>query len=235
MTTSTKLRVRASDLKPVWHVIDAEGKTLGRLSSEIAVLLQGKHRPIYVPHLNTGDYVIVVNAEKFRVTGKKLEQKMYYRHSGYPGGLNEQTLSRLLERTPTRVIKFAVKGMLPKNTMGRRMLSRLKLYAGSTHPHEAQVNAGRRAEAKKAAAERRLQSGEAGVESKARARSKKTVSKASKQRGTAEATSSQESQVDELAAEPGKQGEKPQTKSRTKPGTRAKRTASKTSRQREEA
>ena len=153
MTTGSKPQwTRASDLKPEWHVIDAEGRTLGRLSSEIAVLLQGKHRPFYVPNLNTGDYVIVVNAEKVRVTGKKLEQKKYYRHSGYPGGLKEETLSQLLERTPTRAVKHAVKGMLPKNSVGRQMLSRLKLYAGSEHPHEAQVKAGLKADAEESAA-----------------------------------------------------------------------------------
>ena len=134
-------RTRASDLRPDWHVIDAQGKTLGRLSSEIAVLLQGKHKPTFVSYMNTGDFVIVVNAEKVRVTGNKLEQKVYYRHSGYHGGLKEQTLSELLQRTPTRVIRKAVKGMLPKNTVGRRMLSRLKLYTGDSHPHAAQVNA----------------------------------------------------------------------------------------------
>ncbi len=150
MSTRTKqYQVRASEIHPEWHLIDAEGKTLGRISSEIAVLLQGKHKPIYVPHLNTGDYVIVVNADKVKVTGKKLEQKMYYRHSGYPGGLKEQSLSRLLEKTPERVITYAVKGMLPKNSMGRRMLSRLKVYAGETHPHDAQINASRADEEKK--------------------------------------------------------------------------------------
>ena len=140
MATSTKpYRTRASDLQSAWHVIDAAGETLGRLSSRIAVLLMGKHKPIYVPNLNTGDYVVVINAEKIHVTGNKLKQKMYYRHSGYHGGLKEQTLESLLSKTPTRAIRHAVKGMLPKNTIGRRMLSRLKLYAGGTHPHEAQV------------------------------------------------------------------------------------------------
>lgn len=134
-------------MKPLWHVIDAEGETLGRLSSQIAVLLQGKHKPIFVRHLNTGDYVIVINAGKFRVTGKKLEQKMYYRHSGFPGGIKEQTLAQMLQRAPTRAIRHAVKGMLPKNAMGRRMLSRLKLYEGNTHPHEAQVGADEKAQA----------------------------------------------------------------------------------------
>lgn len=136
-------RTRASDLKPAWHVIDAEGKTLGRLSSEIAVILQGKHKPSYVPYLNTGDYVIVVNTAKIRVTGKKLDQKVYYHHSGYHGGLKEQTLSVLLSKAPSRAIKHSVKGMLPKNTLGRHMLSRLKLYADESHPHAAQVNARR--------------------------------------------------------------------------------------------
>ena len=154
MATNTKpYRTRASDLKAAWHVIDADGKTLGRLSSEIAVLLQGKHKPMYVPYLNTGDYVVVINAEKVRVTGKKLEQKMYYRHSGYPGGLKEQTLARLMEKTPTRAISHAVKGMLPKNTVGRRMLSCLKVYVGDSHPHEAQVTASERAQAAEAAPE----------------------------------------------------------------------------------
>ena len=140
MATSTKPYItRASELKPAWHVMDAEGKTLGRFSSEIAVLLQGKHKPIWVPHLNTGDYVIVLNAEKIRVTGRKLQQKKYYRHSGYPGGLKEQTLEKVLQKKPTRVITHAVKGMLPKNAMGRKMLSRLKVYAGSEHPHDAQM------------------------------------------------------------------------------------------------
>jgi large subunit ribosomal protein L13 len=154
MATSIKpYRTRASELKPDWHVIDAEGRTLGRLCTEIAVLLQGKHKPIYVPYLNTGDYVIVVNAEKIHVTGKKLEQKIYYRHSGYHGGLKEETLAKVLAKTPTRVIKRAVKGMLPKNSLGRHMLSRLKVYAGGEHPHQAQVNAGERASAAGASTE----------------------------------------------------------------------------------
>ena len=140
MQTNSKSR-RSSVSEPAWVVVDAEGMTLGRLCTSIAVILQGKHKPGYVPYINTGDYVIVTNAEKIRVTGKKLEQKTYYRHSGYHGGLKEQKLARVLEKTPTRVIKGAVKGMLPKNTPGRRMLSRLKVYAGETHPHEAQVNA----------------------------------------------------------------------------------------------
>jgi large subunit ribosomal protein L13 len=129
-----------SELKPEWQVVDAEGKTLGRLSSEIATILQGKHRPGYVSYLNTGDYVVVINAEKIRVTGNKLEQKKYYRHSGYHGGLKETTLQELLSTYPERVIQQSVKGMLPKNTPGKRMLSRLKVYGGENHPHGAQVN-----------------------------------------------------------------------------------------------
>ena len=129
-----------SELKPEWQVVDAEGKTLGRLSSEIATILQGKHRPGYVSYLNTGDYVVVINAEKIRVTGNKLEQKKYYRHSGYHGGLKETTLQELLSTYPERVIQRSVKGMLPKNTPGKRMLSRLKVYGGENHPHGAQVN-----------------------------------------------------------------------------------------------
>ena len=140
MAVSNKpYQTKASELNPQWHVVDAEGKTLGRISSEIATLLQGKHKPIYVPHLNTGDYVIVVNAEKIRVTGNKMAQKRYYRHSGYHGGLKERTLAQMLERTPTRVIKQAVKGMLPKNALGRHMLARMKVYAGPDHPHQAQL------------------------------------------------------------------------------------------------
>ena len=147
MATSTKpYQARASELKPGWHVLDAEGKTLGRLSSEIAVLLQGKHKSTYVPYLNTGDYVVVINAGKIHVTGNKLKQKVYYRYSGYHGGLKEETLAQVLQKSPTRAIKHAVKGMLPKNTLGRKMLSRLKLNAGNTHPHEAQVRGSQKAQ-----------------------------------------------------------------------------------------
>ena len=141
MTIKQKMeQPNISELKPGWHVIDAEGKTLGRISSEIAILLQGKHKPGYVPYLNTGDYVVVVNAEKIHVTGKKIEQKKYYRHSGYHGGLTERTLQQMLDKHPDRVIKQAVKGMLPKNVPGRRMLGRLKVYSGNEHPHQAQIN-----------------------------------------------------------------------------------------------
>ena len=130
---------KASEIVRQWHVIDASGQTLGRLSSKIAQLLKGKHKPYYVPHLDVGDYVIVVNAEKVRVTGDKLETKNYYRHSGYPGGLKEVTLGVQLRTRPERVIEHAVKGMLPHNSLGRAMFRKLKVYVGPTHPHQAQV------------------------------------------------------------------------------------------------
>jgi large subunit ribosomal protein L13 len=129
---------KASEIKHEWYLVDAEDKTLGRLASEIAKVLRGKHKPIYAPHLDTGDYVIVINAEKVHVTGNKLDQKMYYRHSGYPGGLKSVTLREQLERRPTRVIRSAVKGMLPHNRLGRAMMRKLKIYAGESHPHQAQ-------------------------------------------------------------------------------------------------
>ena len=132
-------RTRLEDIQSNWHVVDASGKTLGRVCSEIAILLQGKHKVSYVPYLNTGDFVVVVNAEKVKVTGDKLNKKMYYRHSGYPGGLTEQSLEEVLQIAPTRVIQHAVKGMLPKSKLGRKMLSRLKLYVGNDHPHQAQL------------------------------------------------------------------------------------------------
>lgn len=130
--------VKADEIKREWYLINAEGKTLGRLASEIAKILKGKHKPIYSPHLDCGDYVIVINAEKIRVTGRKLDQKIYYRHSGYPGGLKSITLREQFAKHPERVIKAAVKGMLPKNRLGRKMLKKLKVYAGASHPHQAQ-------------------------------------------------------------------------------------------------
>ena len=121
-----------------WYVVDAEGCTLGRLASEGANVLRGKNKPIYTPHVDCGDYVIVVNADKIKVTGKKLDQKIYYRHSEYVGGMKETTLRELLAKKPERVIELAVKGMLPKNTLGRQMFKKLKVYAGPEHNHEAQ-------------------------------------------------------------------------------------------------
>ena len=130
--------VKAGDIQKEWFVVDAEGKTLGRLATQIARVLMGKHKPAYSPHLDTGDYVVVVNADKIRVTGRKLDQKMYYRHSGYPGGLKTISLRRQLETHPDRIIRAAVKGMLPKNRLGRAMLKKLKVYASPEHPHDAQ-------------------------------------------------------------------------------------------------
>ena len=121
-----------------WVLIDAEGKTLGRLASEIAKILRGKHRPEYTPNMLTGDFVVVVNAEKVRLTGKKLTDKYYTRYSGYPGGLRKIPVGEMLKKHPERVLQHAVKGMLPKGPLGRRMLKRLKVYAGPTHPHAAQ-------------------------------------------------------------------------------------------------
>jgi large subunit ribosomal protein L13 len=121
-----------------WYLVDAEGKTLGRLATQIADTLRGKLKPQYTPHVDTGDFVIVVNAEKIQVTGNKLDQKRYYRHSGYPGGLRSRTLREQLERRPTEVLRVAVKGMLPKNRLARQQITKLKIYAGSEHPHEAQ-------------------------------------------------------------------------------------------------
>jgi len=118
--------------------VNAEGKTLGRLASEIAQVLRGKHKPIYTPHLDCGDYVIVVNADKVQVTGRKLDQKMYYHHTGYPGGIKSISLRNQLQKHPERVLQAAVRGMLPKNRLGRKMLKKLKVYAGDSHPHQAQ-------------------------------------------------------------------------------------------------
>ena len=129
---------KASDIQHQWHVIDASDVVLGRLASHAATLLRGKHKPIFAPHVDTGDFVIVVNAEKVALSGRKLEQKRAYRHSGYPGGLRSMTYGELMSRHPERVIEKAVRGMLPKNSLGRSMLRKLKVYAGPDHPHQAQ-------------------------------------------------------------------------------------------------
>ena len=121
-----------------WYVVDATGYTLGRLASEVAKILRGKNKPIFTPHIDTGDYVIVTNAEQIKVTGKKLEQKIYYRHSDYVGGMKETTLKEMLNKKPERVIELAVKGMLPKGPLGRQMITKLHVYAGPEHKHEAQ-------------------------------------------------------------------------------------------------
>jgi large subunit ribosomal protein L13 len=122
-----------------WYVVDAEGQTLGRLATQIADVLRGKRKAAYTPHVDTGDFVVVVNAEKIQVTGDKLDKKIYYRHSGYPGGLKERTLREQLQRQPAEVLRKAVKGMLPKNRIARQQLGKLKIYAGTEHPHEAQA------------------------------------------------------------------------------------------------
>jgi large subunit ribosomal protein L13 len=130
----------AKDIEKDWQVIDATGQTLGRLASEVARLLMGKHKPTYSPHLDMGDFVVIVNADKVHVTGKKLDDKIYYRHTGYMGGLKETVLSDMLQKQPRRVIELAVRGMLPRNRLSRHLLRHLKVYAGPDHPHEAQVN-----------------------------------------------------------------------------------------------
>jgi large subunit ribosomal protein L13 len=122
-----------------WYVVDAEGQTLGRLATRIADVLRGKDKPQYTPHVDTGDFVVVVNCEKIAVTGKKLDEKMYYRHSGYPGGLKQRPLREELDRRPTEVLRRAVRGMLPKNRLARQQLGKLKIYAGPEHPHAAQA------------------------------------------------------------------------------------------------
>lgn len=129
---------KKEEIEREWYVVDAEGHTLGRLASTIASILRGKHKPIYTPHLDCGDFVIVVNADKVRVTGRKLDQKFYHHHSGYPGGLSSISLRDQLAKHPERVLQAAVKGMLPKNKLGRKMYKKLKVYAGDSHPHQAQ-------------------------------------------------------------------------------------------------
>ncbi len=130
---------KPGEIQRDWVIVDAEGKTLGRLATQIADRLRGKGKPQFTPHVDTGDFVVVVNAEKIAVTGNKLDDKMYYRHSGYPGGLRQRTLREQLERRPTEVLRTAVKGMLPRNRLGRQQLTKLKIYAGPEHPHEAQA------------------------------------------------------------------------------------------------
>ena len=129
---------KPGEIERQWHVIDATDVVLGRLATHIATLLRGKHKPTFAPHVDTGDFVVVVNADKVAVTGKKLDDKIYYRHSGYPGGLKQRTLREELDRRPTEVIRKAVRGMLPRNRLGRQQLTKLKIYAGPDHPHGAQ-------------------------------------------------------------------------------------------------
>jgi large subunit ribosomal protein L13 len=139
MSTAMKtFQANKLDRERDWYVVDAEGKTLGRLATQIADLLRGKRKPTYTPHVDVGDFVIVVNAEKVRVTGNKLEAKRYWRHSGYAGGIRSRTLGDMLERRPEEVMRKAVKGMLPRNRLARRQITKLKVYAGPEHPHKAQ-------------------------------------------------------------------------------------------------
>lgn len=129
---------RPDEIDRRWWLVDAEGQTLGRLATHLATMLRGKHRPSYSPHMDMGDYIVVVNAEKVAVTGNKLADKLYYRHSGYPGGLSERTLAQMMKRYPERVLRLAVRGMLPRNRLRPRQLDNLKVYAGPDHPHQAQ-------------------------------------------------------------------------------------------------
>ncbi len=129
---------KKEDIKRQWVVIDAQDQVLGRLATRIAHILRGKHKPVFTNHVDTGDFVVIVNAEKIRLTGNKLDGKVYYRHSGYPGGIKGMTAREMLDRKPEQVIRIAVKGMLPKNRLGSGMISKLKVYAGPDHPHEAQ-------------------------------------------------------------------------------------------------
>ena len=132
------LVTKPAEIERKWFLVDATDKTLGRLASELAQILKGKHKPTYAPNVDAGDFVVVINAEKIAVTGRRLDQKMYYRHSGYPGGLTETKLKDMLQKHPERPIKMAVKGMLPKNVLGRQMLTKLKVFAGPEHNHQAQ-------------------------------------------------------------------------------------------------
>lgn len=132
--------VKASDIERKWHVIDASDEVLGRMATRVAGLLMGKHKPMFSRHLDVGDFVVVINAEKVRVTGNKAKQKMYYRHSGYPGGLKSVSLEKMMQTHPNRVIEHAVKGMLPRNKLSAGMMKRLKVYSGDSHPHVAQVS-----------------------------------------------------------------------------------------------
>ena len=130
--------LKVNDIQKKWYIVDAQGKILGRLASQVAAILRGKHKPTFTPYMDMGDNVIVVNAEKVRLTGRKAEQKEYYRHSGYPGGLKTTSFSDMIEKKPTRVITMAVKGMLPHNRLGRKILGHLKVYSGTEHPHASQ-------------------------------------------------------------------------------------------------
>ena len=130
--------VKNANIKPKWHLVDADGRILGRLATRVAILLRGKNKPIFAPHQDTGDFVVVINAKKVALTGKKWKEKIYVHHSGYPGGLKEASAEKIREKKPERLITMAVQGMLPKTKLGKKLIKKLKVYAGDTHPHEAQ-------------------------------------------------------------------------------------------------
>lgn len=134
----TTFMAKAHEIERKWYVVDAEGKTLGRLSTEVATLLRGKHKPIYTPHVDTGDHVIIINAEKIELTGNKINDKIYYRHSGHVGGIKQRTALEMRTNYPTKMLELAIRGMLPKGSLGRQMFKKLNVYAGNEHPHEAQ-------------------------------------------------------------------------------------------------
>ena len=129
---------KKEEIERIWYIVDAQDKVLGRLASEVAKILRGKHKPIYTPHVDTGDHVVVINADKVRLTGDKLDKKIYYRHSGYPGGIKSATAREMMKKKPETVIEKAVRGMMPKNRLGRAMFTKLNVYKGSDHPHKAQ-------------------------------------------------------------------------------------------------
>lgn len=134
----TTFMANAQNIERKWYVVDAEGKTLGRLASEVASILRGKHKPTFTPHVDTGDHVIILNAAKIQLTGNKLNDKIYYRHSGHPGGLKQRTANEMRTKYPQQMLEITIKGMLPKNSLGRQMFKKLHVYAGSEHPHQAQ-------------------------------------------------------------------------------------------------
>jgi len=138
-TMARKEQVRSGEIEQKWYVVDADGEVLGRLATRIAMILRGKNKPIFTPHVDVGDFVVVVNAEKVALTGRKLEDKLYYRYSGWVGGMKSASVQEVLDKDPTKVLHHAVRGMLPKSRLGRAQLSKLKVYAGPDHPHEAQV------------------------------------------------------------------------------------------------
>jgi len=133
------ISAKKNEVERTWHLVDAENKVLGRLATQVAAILRGKHKPVFTPHVDTGDFVVVINAEKIHLTGNKLDNKMYYRHSGYPGGIKSTSAGELLETKPEAIIKHAVRGMLPKNKLGREQFKKLKVYPGKEHPHTSQM------------------------------------------------------------------------------------------------